>query len=160
MATETVTQGNSENPRFDVWEYQIQGNSVLENRTIEHTVYRFLGPGKSLADVEEARGALEKAYHQAGYQAALVDIPEQDVKEGVVILKVQEGTVDRLRVSGAQYFSPNHIKESVPAMAEGKPLNLPRAQKELTKLAAESPDRQVTPVMKAGSTPGTIEVDL
>ncbi|MFM8443415.1 MAG: ShlB/FhaC/HecB family hemolysin secretion/activation protein [Methylococcus sp.] len=160
IATETVSQSSRESTTFDVWEYQIQGNSVLENRTIEQTVYKFLGPGKSLTDVEEARTALEKAYHQAGYQAALVDIPEQDVKEGVVILKVQEGNVDRMRVTGAQYFSPNHIKESVPAMAEGKPLNLPQAQKELTKLAGENPDRQVTPVMRAGSTPGTIDVDL
>ena len=160
VAAETAASTVAENPKFDVWEYQIQGNSVLENRTIEQTVYKFLGPGKSLTDVEEARTALEKAYHQAGYQAALVDIPEQDVKEGVVILKVQEGNVDRMRVTGAQYFSPNHIKESVPAMAEGKPLNLPQAQKELTKLAGENPDRQITPVMRAGSTPGTIDVDL
>ena len=145
---------------FNIWEYRVEGNTVLENQLIERTVYGYLGESKNIAVVEQARAALEKVYHEAGYQAALVDIPEQDVNEGVVVLQVHEGAVDRLRVVGSRYFSPNHIKEQVPSMAEGKPLNLPQAQKELTQLAAETPDRQVTPVMRAGTTPGTIDVDL
>ena len=159
-ANMTKSPADESSHPFDVWEFRIEGNTILDNQVIEKTVYQFLGNNKNIATVEEARGALEKAYHDAGYQAALVDIPEQDVREGVVILKVTEGNVDRLRVTGSRYFSPGHIKEKVPALAEGKPLNLPEAQKELTKLAAESPDRQVTPVMRAGTTPGTIDIDL
>ena len=159
-ANMTKSPADESSHPFDVWEFRIEGNTILDNQVIEKTVYQFLGNNKNIATVEEARGALEKAYHDAGYQAALVDIPEQDVREGVVILKVTEGSVDRLRVTGSRYFSPGHIKEKVPALAEGKPLNLPQAQKELSKLSAESPDRQVTPVMRAGTTPGTIDIDL
>ena len=145
---------------FDIWEYRVEGNTVLDEKIIEKTVYGFLGPAKTIQNIEAARAALEAAYHQAGYLAAGVDIPEQDVREGVVTLQVHEGMVENLRVVGSKYFSPNHIKAEVPAMAEGKPLNLQAAQKELTKLAADSPDRQVTPVMRAGTTPGTIDIDL
>ncbi|UZR28839.1 ShlB/FhaC/HecB family hemolysin secretion/activation protein [Methylococcus mesophilus] len=147
-------------PAFDIWEYRVEGNSMLDQRVVEKTVYGFLGPGKSIGDVESARAALEKAYHDAGYSAALVDIPEQDVNEGVVILKVSEGKVDRLKVTGSRYFSLGHIKEKVPALAEGQPLNMPAAQEQLSKLSAENPDRTVTPVMRAGNTPGTVEVEL
>lgn len=147
-------------PQFDVWEYRVEGNSVLDNQLIEKTVYGFLGSSRSIDDVEKARAALEKAYHDAGYQAALVDIPEQDVNTGVVILHVAEGTVDRLKVTGSRYYSPAHIRDKVTALAEGKAINMNEAQKELTQLAAESPDRQVTPVMRAGQTPGTVEVEL
>jgi hemolysin activation/secretion protein len=150
----------AETARFDVLEYRVEGNTRLDNTTIEKTVYPFLGPSRSIDDVERARGALEKAYQQAGYSAAAVDIPEQDVEEGVVLLKVSEGRVDRLRVSGSRYFSLGRIKDKVPALAEGEVLNLPEAQAQLAKLAAESPDRSVTPVMRAGRTPGTVEVDL
>ena len=145
---------------FDVWEYRVEGNTVLDQQLIEKTVYGFLGPSKTITNIENARSALETAYHQAGYQAAGVDIPEQDVREGVVILQVHEGTVDKLRVVGSRFFSPGHIKEEVPALAEGKPLNIAQTQKELAKVASESPDRQVTPVMRAGTTPGTIDIDL
>jgi hemolysin activation/secretion protein len=147
-------------PRFDVWEYRVEGNSALDTQTVEKTVYGFLGPGRSIDDVEQARAALEKAYHDAGYTAALVDIPEQDVEEGVVILKVGEGRVDRLRITGSRYFSLGRIREQVPALAEGKPLNVPELQQQLGDLAGESADRVITPVMRAGRTPGTMEVEL
>jgi hemolysin activation/secretion protein len=150
----------AESPRFDIWEYRIEGATRLDHTLIEKTVYAYLGPGRSIDDVEQARSALEKAYHEAGYSAAAVDIPEQDVEGGVVVLAVTEGRVDRLRVTGSRYFSLGKIRDRVPALAEGKVLHLPDAQAQLGKLAAESPDRSVTPVMRAGRTPGTVEVDL
>jgi hemolysin activation/secretion protein len=147
-------------PRFDVLEYRVEGNSALDTRSIEKTVYPFLGPGKSIEDVEKARAALEKAYQDAGYSAALVDIPEQDVEGGVVILKVGEGRVDRLKITGSRYFSLGKIREGVPALSEGQPLNLTKVQEQLAKVAGDSADRTVTPVMRAGRTPGTVEVEL
>ena len=147
-------------PHFDIWEYRVDGNSALDPRIIEKTVYPFLGPGKSIGDVEAARTALEKAYHEAGYAAALVDIPEQDVNEGIVFLKVGEGRVDRLKVTGSRYFSLGKIKAGVPALAQGKALNINEVQDQLGKLAGESADRKITPVMRAGKTPGTVEVEL
>ena len=157
-----VAPAADSSPRFNVWEYRVEGNTTLDNQIIEKTVYGFLGENKNLNDVEQARAALEKAYHDAGYAAALVSLPEQDVdaSEGLVVLKVTEGSVDQLKVTGAQYFSPTAIKNKVPALAEGQPLNMTKAQEELTKLSGENPDRQVTPVMRAGQTPGTVEVEL
>lgn len=159
QSTGAVPAGDAA-PRFDVFEYRVEGNTVLDNKIIEKTVYGFLGPGKGIDDVEQARTALEKAYHDAGYAAALVDIPEQDVENGVVILKVSEGKVDRLKVTGSRYFSLGKIREKVPALAEGQPLHMPTVQDQLSRVAGESADRTVTPVMRAGRTPGTVEVDL
>ena len=47
-------------PQFDVWEYQIQGNSRLDAIDIERAVYAHLGPAKTIDDVEQARAALEQ----------------------------------------------------------------------------------------------------
>ncbi len=132
----------------------------MDHRTLEKTVYPFLGPDRSITAVEQARTALEKLYHDAGYSAATVDIPEQDVEGGVVFLSINEGTVDRLKVTGSRYFVPSRIREKVPALAEGTVLNTGEAQAQLAQMAAESPDRSITPVMRAGRTPGTVEVDL
>jgi len=152
--------GQNDPVRFDILEYQVQNNTVLDSKNIEKTVYPFLGPGKSIDDVEKARSALETLYHDAGYATALVDIPEQGVEGGVVVLRVVESKVDRLKVTGSRYFSLGKIKEKVPALAEGQVLNLPKAQEQLAKLSDETADRRVTPVMRAGGTPGTVEVDL
>ena len=45
-------------PAFDLGEIRVLGNTVLDVRSIEGVVYPFLGPGKSLKDVEAARKAL------------------------------------------------------------------------------------------------------
>ena len=104
--------------------------------------------------------ALEEAYRTAGYQTVLVDIPEQNVENGVVYLQVVEGKVSRLRVKDARYFSLGRIKASVPELAEGNVPNLPVMQKQIEALSNQSADRKITPVLRAGETPGTVEVDL
>jgi len=145
---------------FDMLELRVKGNSLLDKKQLERTVYPFLGPKKSIDNVESARSALEELYRTNGYQTVAVDIPEQDVKNGVVYLQVTEGKVSKLRVKDSRYFSLGKIKAAVPELAEGNVPNLPKMQKELAELATQSPDRQITPILRAGETPGTLEVDL
>lgn len=144
---------------FDIFEYQIEGNTVLSALAIEEAVYPFLGEKKAVKEVEQARQALEKRYHEAGYLTALVDIPEQEVKSGLVRLKVTEAKVARLKVSGSRYYSLGWIKQQAPSLAEGGVPYFPDVQQDLIKLA-RTPDRQVVPVLRAGNTPGTVEVEL
>lgn len=144
---------------FDILEYQVEGNTVLPTLAIERAVYPFLGPGRSIDDVEKARGALEKAYQKAGFLSVYVDIPEQKVEDGVVRLLVTEGKVERVRVTGNRYFSRNQILAGVPSVQEGNVPDFQRLQAELNTLA-RTPDRTVTPILKPGTAPGTLDVDL
>ncbi len=146
--------------RFDVWEYAISGNAVLDTRAIEKAVYPFLGPNRTVGDVEFARRALETLYKDAGYGTVVVTIPEQDVNEGLVRLEVLEGKVDRLVVTGATYYSPLRIKNAVPALAKGEVPELPKVQQELLALNSTTADRRITPVLRAGRYPGTVEAEL
>lgn len=151
---------DSAQPRFDVWEYQVEGDSLLDAVQIERAIYPFLGPDRTIDDVENARVALEKVYRDAGYGTVLVDIPEQDVIGGVVRLAVVQGRVSRLKITGSRYFSLGRIRAQVPSLAEGSVPHLPAVQKELARANQASPDRTITPVLRPGSTPGTLEVEL
>ena len=146
-------------PHFDIYQYVVGGNSVLSALAIELAVTPYLGERKTLRDVEAARAALEKAYQSAGYLTVAVSIPEQAVDTGEVVLKVVEGEVDRLRVSGAEYTLPSSIKAAVPELAEGKVPNFPVLQAQVAALNRTA-DVRVTPVLKAGVLPGTVEVQL
>ncbi len=136
------------------------GNTVLDVRTVEQAVYPFLGMNKSLHDVQQARDALALAYRNAGFGTVVVDIPEQAVDAGIVRLRVTEGRLERVRVGGAQYFSERAIVQELPALKSGEVPKLNDLQTELGRIAAEAPDRQVTPVLKSGTTTGTIDIDL
>ncbi len=147
-------------PRFDVLDYQIEGNSVLDDETLERAVYPFLGPEKTVADVEKARQSLEDAYRQAGYPTVVVAIPEQSVDEGAVRLSVGEGRIEIVHVSGSRYYALGKIRDGVPALAEGQVPHMPKVQEQMNALAQQSTDRHITPVFRAGSTPGKMEVEL
>lgn len=150
---------HAQDAAFDVWEYRVQGTTLLPVDAVEQAVLPHLGEKKTLADVERAREALERAYHGAGYLTVLVDIPQQKVDAGVVTLAVTEAPVDRLRVLGSRYFSPGDIKAGVPELAEGNVPNFTEMQTELAALN-RNPDRRIAPVLRPGKTPGTVEVDL
>lgn len=145
--------------RFDVMEFAIDGNSVLPAGSIEQAVYPFLGTGKTVQDIERAREALERAYQDAGYMTVLVELPEQRITEGLVRLQVVEGKVDRLKVSGSKYHLPSHLREEVPSLAANTVPYFPDVQQDLA-AAGRSPDRQVTPLLRPGRNPGTVEVEL
>lgn len=147
-------------PRFDVWEYQVVGSDLIPAVDIERAVYPLLGEDKTIDDVEQARSAVEAAFRAAGYATVLVNIPEQDVDNGVVTLEVLEGRVGRLRVVGSRYFELGRIKAAVPALAVGASPNLPEVQQQLAALNKASGDRKVAPVLRPGRSPGTVDVDL
>ena len=147
-------------PMFDVWEFQIRGNSKIDSIDIERAVYPHLGPAKTIKDVEKARAALESVYREKGFATVLVDIPEQDVIDGVVYLAVTEGQIERLKVSGSRYFSLGRIKSKVPALAKGEVPYIPEVQRQLADVNRLSPDRTITPVLRPGKTPGKLEVEL
>ncbi|HLY06409.1 MAG TPA: POTRA domain-containing protein [Rhizomicrobium sp.] len=145
--------------RVDIDAYDVDGNTKLDQETIESAVYPFLGPQRTREDVEAARTALEHAYQERGYQSVVVEIPPQTVTNGIVKLHVVEAPIGRVRVVGSHYYLPSVIKRQLPALAPGQVPNLQEAQTELTDIN-RLPDRRVTPTLKPGQTPGTIDVDL
>ena len=144
---------------FDILEFEVQGNTVLPAQTIEEAITPFLGPTKQMSNVEAARTALEKAYQDRGYLTVFVDVPQQRVNEGVIVLSVTEGRVARLSVTGSRYFSQGYIREKVPELADGKVPNFNEVQRQLA-LVNRTEDRRVQPVMRAGKVPGTVETEL
>lgn len=145
--------------RYYIREYRVQGAKLLKSLEIEEAVYPFLGPGRTADDVEQARLALEKTFHDKGLQTVSVVIPQQDPRRGVIRMEVVEGKVGRLRVNGARYHLPSKIASEVPSLAEGGVPDMNRVGKEIVAVNRLA-DRRVTPQIHAGALPGTVDVDL
>lgn len=155
----TAGSADDAKPTFDILEYVIEGNSVLTPLEIERAVYRYMGERKSIDDADAARQALERAYQAQGFLTATVDLPEQQVADGKVLLKVTEGRVERAPVSGNRYWSRGWIRSRVPSLEVGEVPRFPDLQRDINALNA-SPERTVTPVLRPGSAPGAVEVEL
>ena len=161
-ASQTPNAGTPAPPErhFYIQEYRVLGGGhLLPKVDVEAAVYPYLGPYRTADDVEQARGALEKAYRDKGYQTVSVEIPPQQGNGGVVLLQVMRGEVGRLRVYGSRYFSLDQIKREAPSLQEGQSPNFSQVTHDLLVLNG-LPDRRVTPTLSEGKTPGTVDVAL
>lgn len=140
-------------------EYDVEGNTLLKPIDIERAVTPFLGEKRTIKDIDGARGALEKIYHDRGYKTVLVNIPEQQISSGLVRLRVLEAPVGKLRVSGSRFHSLSLIREKLAELNQGNVPNFTEVQKELGDVN-RSQDLRVAPVLKASETPGKVDVDL
>lgn len=146
--------------RFDINEFQVEGNTVLDERAIDGAVEPFLGPDKTMADIDGARAALEKVYAARGYQTVYVVLPPQTVRGGVVRLKAVETKIGQVAINGARHTTDERIQSALPSLAPGAVPNLKNLNGELVALNGQSQDRQVTPTMKPGKSEDTIDVSL
>lgn len=145
--------------RFDILEFEIEGNTRLSAVQVEAAVMPFMGEGRDMAAIESARAALEKAYQGAGFLTVFVDVPEQRIDGGIVRLAVLEGRVDKLYVTGSRYFDHGRIRRVATELAEGKVPNFNVVQQQVAALS-QTAERRVQPVLRPGREPGTVEAEL
>lgn len=146
-------------PTMFIREFRVLGAKDLPKIEVEEAVYPFAGPGRTFDDVEKARTALEKAYHDKGFKAAQVIIPEQSGNGGIVQLQVLSGRVGELRVKGARFFLPSRIKAQAQSLAEGKVINFNDVTRDIISLN-QLPDRRVQPKLTPTDQPGVFDIDL
>ena len=152
--------GKRATPTFDLNEIRVDGDTVLPQEQIEEVIYPYLGPGKTAADVEQARHALQEAYTKAGWVTVSVSGARWlDRAGGVIGMKVVERRVERLRVVGAKYFVPDAVRAGAPSVAPGKVPNINQITRDLVGLN-QLPDRTVQPALKPGRATDTVDVDL
>lgn len=144
----------------DINEYFVEGNTALSDPEIEQAVYPYLGPDKTLDDVEKARAALQKAYADKGLKTVFVELPQQNVVGGRVRLLVTEAKIGQVAVSGEKHTSDKQVLAALPEVQPGKVPDLNALTDQITALNSRSSDRQVTPELKPGTAPGTIDVAL
>ncbi|MBN1105203.1 MAG: ShlB/FhaC/HecB family hemolysin secretion/activation protein [Deltaproteobacteria bacterium] len=144
---------------FEIRLFEIKGNTLFDEFDIEQVLRPFAGPEKTAEDVEKARDALEKLYHEKGYPAVFVNIPEQTVEEGTVRLQVIESRIGRVKVSGNRYFSRTKIRKKLASLQPGEILYVPAVQEDLA-IINRNPDLKVAPVLAPGRELGLIDVEL
>lgn len=136
-------------PRFDIRRFDVTGSAVLSSARIEAALKPWTGPGRTFGDVQRARAALEQAYHGAGYRTVQVRVPEQEVAEGVVSLKVIEGRLGSVIVEGNANRDRANVSAALPSLISGRPPNTAQLSQQL-RLSNQNPTKQTTVLLRPG----------
>ncbi len=158
-AVSTVAVADDATPHFDINRFDVRGNTLLPVQTLDSTVAPFLGKQRDFADVMGALEALEAVYHARGYELVRIDLPEQELNQGVVILNVVQTKIGNVVVEGNQNFTDANIRNSLPGLREGETPDLKAISKSL-KLANENPAKKTVMKMKSGAQDDEVDATL
>ncbi len=145
--------------RFDINRFEVSGNTLLAAAAVDAAVAPFVGPNRDFGDVQRALEALEARYHALGYKVVTVELPEQELQRGVVLLTVRQTTIGRVSVSGNTVFDEANIRRSLPALREGETPNLDQVSAAV-RLANQSPARKITMQLHSGERDGAVDARL
>jgi hemolysin activation/secretion protein len=145
--------------RFEISRFDVKGNTLLPQVEVERLLAPFAGQRRDFGDVQRALEALEAAYHARGYNVVTVELPEQELNQGVVLLKVAEVKIGRVKVQNNRYFDEANIRRSLPALQEGRTPNLNEVSNNL-RLANENPSKKVNLKLQSSDTDGEVDARL
>ena len=146
----------SDSPKFEIREIKVDGNTLLKQAVLDRAFAPFVGPNRDFGDVQKALEALEQAYTKAGYGAIQVSLPEQELDQGVVTLKVIESKIAKIIFEGNRLFDEANIRNSLPALREGAVPNVHKMGDNL-RLANESPSKQTAVILRNTDTEGEVD---
>lgn len=144
---------------FQIREFSIEGNTLLDDSEIERAISIYKGKNKTDEDVERARSDLESLYHRKGYPTVLVNIPEQTVEKGVIRIEVIESRIGTVTITGNEYVTKKKILRQLSGFHPGAILYMPTVQEQLGRISS-NPDLQVKPVLIPTRELDIIDVEL
>ena len=151
----------SQSPSVFVKDIRVEGNTAFPDEQLALIVRPYEGREITAEELLRLRDALTLHYINAGYVNSGAVIPDQDVVEGVIIIRIVEGQLDEVRVHGLKALREGFVKRRIALGAE-PPLNVntlkERLQLLLTDPAIERLDARLGPGAEPGS--GQLEVDV
>src|SRR5262245_29746701 len=97
-------------PRFTIQRFELAGATLIATEDLDRIVAPFTGSGKDFGDVQRAVEVVEEAYRARGYGIVRVQLPEQDITQGVVRLQVMEPLVGRVVIEGNHFYDESNIR--------------------------------------------------
>ncbi|PLX90862.1 MAG: hypothetical protein C0614_00175 [Desulfuromonas sp.] len=132
---------------------RIEGAPLLDSHEIDAVVGRFVGRQVSFEDLEQMRHELTLRLIDKGYVSSGVILPDQEVKDGVLILRVVAGELRQVEIEGNEHFSTSWLESRLRRGGDGA-LNVNTLQQNLQQLQFDRSVRRINAELKAGTAPG------
>ncbi len=146
-------------PLFTVTNFRVEGNTLLPASRIDGLLAPFTGEKRDFGTVQQAIDKLQQAYHALGFKTVVVILPEQELANGTVRIRVIEPVISSVTVVGNLFFNQENIRRSLPALRKGEPPNLNDISASL-QVANANPAKKVSLTLRGGSTAAELNATL
>lgn len=139
--------------------FNVTGSTVFSQAQFDQVTEPFTQRPITLAELFQARTAVTNLYLERGYITSGAYIPPQTLRDGEVEIRVVEGQVEEIRVTGTRRLRPGYIRSRI-ALATGQPLNRDRLLEALQLLQLDPLIGSLSAELSAGTRPGVSLLDV
>ncbi len=158
-AAVTPQHGQRLLPGARIREIRLEGNRAVAEADLRPITAPYQGRWVSVLELHELRQKLSLFYLEQGYVNSGALIPDQEISDGVLHIRLVEGTLDAIDIVGNDHLSEAWLRERI-ALSAGPPLNLYRLGDRLQLLQSHPLIRSLNSELKPGVRPGQATLDV
>jgi hemolysin activation/secretion protein len=139
----------------------ITGSTIFSEKDFAKITEPYINKSVTLTELFQLRSEITKFYVDKGYITTGAFIPPQKLIDGVVEVRVIEGELEEIKVTGASRLNPNYVRSRL-ALATRKPLNREKLLEALQVLQLNPLIKNLSAELAAGTRQGssTLEVTI
>ena len=147
-----------EGKKILVKDFKFEGNTILKTNYLKRIVQPYKNKELSFKDLQEICNKIEEEYRKRGYFLIKVYLPPQEIKEGVVLIKIIEAKLGEVKIEGARFYKEDFLRLCV----HPGPKGILKYQDILKSLLIlnEYRDLNVKAIFGKGTSPGTVDIVL
>lgn len=132
---------------------EVTGSTVLSSEQLNRITKPFEGSTVSFQELTSVIDEINQLYLEQGYTNSRAILEAQTIANGIVQIRVVEGTLERIEVEGTRRLNPNYVRSRV-NLGVGTPLNTTKLEEQLRLLRADPLFKNVEATLRSGSEPG------
>jgi len=149
----------STTPKLFVKGFNFTGNTLLSAEELNAITQKYTGRELAIEQLEEMRQSINNLYLQKGLINSGIIIPDQQVTAGVITLRVIEGKLTSVGVTGLNHFSSSYIKYKL-GQSSIDPLNINILQERLQLLQQDPRIKRINSELKPGEILGQADLKV
>ncbi len=138
---------------------RVEGSSVFSPEELAAVVAPFEDRLLASEDLYRARDAVSALYQEAGYLTSGAVLPDQEVVDGVVVLRVVEGRLAEIEIEGLRSFHESYLRSRLEWAARA-PVNVWRLERALQLLQQNQLIEKVSARLLPGDARGESRLEL
>ncbi len=136
-----------------VSQIQVVGSTVFRDRDFEPLVAPYEGRSVTLEELRQLADAITQLYLDRGYLTSRAVLVDQQIAQGMVQIRVIEGSLERIDIEGLRRVNPDYVRSRI-ALGGKTPVSQNRLEDQLRLLRLDPLFENVEASLRPGSAIG------
>jgi len=115
-------------PRIQVNRFRFEGNTVFTESELRGQVAEWENRWLTSRELQEVQARLTRYYVENGYVTSGALVPDQEVSDGIVTIRILEGRITAIEIEGEDHLRPAYLEGR---LATGAPFQVGELQQDI-----------------------------